>query len=184
VEIFGKRQHVGRVAEVERFGVKMMRLEALQPDGSFATMFYGGAAIFGDHEVTEEKARLLVVPRRGWPCDGFKAPSARPGFCADCGHRETEHAAVPQLGGAPSETLDTHVLEILSDADSEDAVPSADIARILDATLADVMAALLRLEKAGHVACRVPAEAGDEPRWYRKYTDVSDDVDDEIEGDR
>lgn len=97
VEIFGKRQHVGIASEVERFGVKMMRLEALQTDGSFVTMFYGGAAIFGDHEVSEEAARNLVVPRRSWTCQSFKAPSARPGHCAECGREEAEHGTAPQL---------------------------------------------------------------------------------------
>ncbi len=49
VEIFGHRQHVGRILEVEQFGAKMLRVD-VPKDGDFAqgyvSHFYGGASIF------------------------------------------------------------------------------------------------------------------------------------------
>lgn len=49
VEIFGHRQHAGRIEEVERFGSKMLRID-IPTDGDFekgyVTLFYGGASIF------------------------------------------------------------------------------------------------------------------------------------------
>jgi hypothetical protein len=49
VEIFGHRRHAGRVAEVERFGAKLLRVD-VPKGGDFAngwtTHFYGGSAIF------------------------------------------------------------------------------------------------------------------------------------------
>jgi hypothetical protein len=50
VEIFGHRQHAGRVREEERFGAKMLRIDIPQkgdPDKhGWITHFYGGASIF------------------------------------------------------------------------------------------------------------------------------------------
>lgn len=63
VEIMGFRKHVGIVSEVQRFGVTMMRLEALGTDGAFEEHLYGGASIFSVTPTTEEKARASMVPR-------------------------------------------------------------------------------------------------------------------------
>jgi hypothetical protein len=54
VEIFGHRQHAGRVLEVEQFGSKMLRIDvpktgddgAASFDIGYETHFYGGASIF------------------------------------------------------------------------------------------------------------------------------------------
>lgn len=61
VEIFGHRQHVGRIAEVERFGAKMLRIDVPTHDPAvFATHFYGGSSIFSITPTTEEAAREWV----------------------------------------------------------------------------------------------------------------------------
>lgn len=63
VEIFGHRRHYGRVTEVERFGAKMLRVDVplMKPeDGAeevFETFHYGGSAIFGMTEMSEEACR-------------------------------------------------------------------------------------------------------------------------------
>lgn len=68
VEIFGHRQHVGRVAEVERFGTKMLRIDEPTADHAvFTTHFYGGASIFSMAPVTEEAARAWVARYRHVP---------------------------------------------------------------------------------------------------------------------
>lgn len=58
VEIFGHRRHYGRIAEVERFGAKMLRVDVPgdEPD-AFTAHFYGGASIFSITPCTEETAR-------------------------------------------------------------------------------------------------------------------------------
>ena len=49
VEVFGHRRHAGRIAEVERFGAKFLRID-IPIEGTFTglmrTLFYGGASIF------------------------------------------------------------------------------------------------------------------------------------------
>lgn len=61
VEIFGHRTHVGRIAEVERFGAKMLRIDVPTQDPAvFATHFYGGSSIFSITFTTEEAARAWV----------------------------------------------------------------------------------------------------------------------------
>lgn len=58
VEIFGHRRHYGRIAEIERFGTKMLRVDVPdEPPDAFTTHFYGGASIFSLTLCTEETAR-------------------------------------------------------------------------------------------------------------------------------
>lgn len=50
VEVFGHRQHYGRIREVEQFGTKMVRID-VPNDGKpgekgWTTLFYGGGSIF------------------------------------------------------------------------------------------------------------------------------------------
>lgn len=68
VEVFGHRQHYGRVTEVERFGTKMLRVDVprAEPD-QFDTFFYGGAAIFSMTPMTEEAARKWAERARPRP---------------------------------------------------------------------------------------------------------------------
>jgi hypothetical protein len=46
VELFGHTTLVGRIAEVERFGAKMMALEPLFRGELLPAIFHGGAAIY------------------------------------------------------------------------------------------------------------------------------------------
>lgn len=64
VEIFGHRQHAGRIIEVEQFGAKMLRID-VPKEGDFekgyVSHFYGGASIFSltltDKATVEAKNR-------------------------------------------------------------------------------------------------------------------------------
>lgn len=47
VELFGHTTLVGRIAEVERFGTKMLAIEPLFNGEMLAAVFYGGSAIYG-----------------------------------------------------------------------------------------------------------------------------------------
>ena len=47
VELFGHTTLVGRIAEVERFGTKMLAIEPLFNGELLPTGFYGGASIYG-----------------------------------------------------------------------------------------------------------------------------------------
>ena len=67
VEVFGHRQHWGRIAEVERFGAKMLRIDVPTGDaGGFESVFYGGAAIFSVTPCTEEAAQAWAERHRRW----------------------------------------------------------------------------------------------------------------------
>lgn len=46
VELFGHTTLVGRIAEVERFGTKMLAIEPLFRDTLLSAVFHGGAAIY------------------------------------------------------------------------------------------------------------------------------------------
>lgn len=54
VEVFGHRQHVGRICEVEAFGAKMLRIDEPQGEGEWKTTQYAGTAIFSLTFTTEE----------------------------------------------------------------------------------------------------------------------------------
>lgn len=58
VEIFGHRQHYGRIVEVERFGTKLLRVdEPTEVPDTFKTHFYSGGSIFSITPITEQTAR-------------------------------------------------------------------------------------------------------------------------------
>ena len=52
LEINGRREHVGRGREVQRFGTTFLRIEVLQRDGTFVTRDYGGGANFCTTAIT------------------------------------------------------------------------------------------------------------------------------------
>lgn len=92
LELFGHRQLAGRIAEVDRFGVKMCRIDI--PSEPPVTQFYGGSAIYGITITTEEIA--TKVARRTPPVThalGLPAPrppaddidTGDPAECEDCG---------------------------------------------------------------------------------------------------
>lgn len=86
VEIFGHRQHVGRIREVERFGTKMLRIDEPTADPEvFTTLFYGGGSVFSIAPVTEEAAREWVAryrltkpPRPALTVDGGDLDDEKP----------------------------------------------------------------------------------------------------------
>lgn len=68
VEIFGHRSHYGRIAEVERFGTKMMRIDVPTEDLEvFETFFYGGGSVFSMTPMTEEACRAYCARYRPRP---------------------------------------------------------------------------------------------------------------------
>lgn len=46
VELFGHQTLVGRVAEVERFGAKMIQIESIFRNALLPAAYYGGSAIY------------------------------------------------------------------------------------------------------------------------------------------
>ena len=67
VEIFGHRQHWGRILEVERFGATLIRIDIPTEDAEiFESVFYGGGAIFSVTPCTEEAARAWAERQRKW----------------------------------------------------------------------------------------------------------------------
>ncbi len=60
VELLGHRRLAGRVSEVQRFGVTMMRIDIPRPDGTFVTQLYGGNAIFSETPTDEATVRREV----------------------------------------------------------------------------------------------------------------------------
>lgn len=67
MELLGHRKLAGKVSEVERFGVKMGRIDIPTEDG-FMTQFFGGGSVYSMSIVTEAVARQVVK----------SAPSAQP----------------------------------------------------------------------------------------------------------
>ncbi len=57
VELFGHTTLVGRIAEVERFGTKMMAIEPVFRDELLPAVFHGGAAIYRFTPCTPDAAR-------------------------------------------------------------------------------------------------------------------------------
>lgn len=72
VEIFGHRSHAGRAREEERFGSKMMRVDALILDAEgkdiWQTFYYSGGSLFSYQPTTEaivrQRAPREYAPRR------------------------------------------------------------------------------------------------------------------------
>lgn len=56
VELMGHRRRAGRIAEVERFGTKLLRIDIPNTDGE-TTEFYGGGSIYALRPCTEDVAR-------------------------------------------------------------------------------------------------------------------------------
>ena len=57
VEIMGHNQTAGRCQEVTRFGAQLLRVDRPYADGTWATEFYGGGAIYRYRPCTEDLAR-------------------------------------------------------------------------------------------------------------------------------
>lgn len=65
VELFGHTTLVGRVAEIERFGAKMLALEPLYGGALLPTVYHGGAAIYRLTPCSSEIA-FARQPREPW----------------------------------------------------------------------------------------------------------------------
>ncbi|GGJ13993.1 hypothetical protein [Neoroseomonas lacus] len=65
VELFGHTTLIGRIAEVERFGAKMMALEPLFANELLPAVFHGGASIYRLTPCTAEVA-FARQPREAW----------------------------------------------------------------------------------------------------------------------
>jgi hypothetical protein len=65
IELFGHTTLVGRIAEVERFGTKMLAIEPLFDDTLLGVVFHGGAAIY---RLTPCSAAVAYArqPRQGY----------------------------------------------------------------------------------------------------------------------
>lgn len=59
VELMGHRQLAGRVSEVQRYGVTMLRLEIPQEDGTFVTQFFSTRVLYSELPSTEEAVREM-----------------------------------------------------------------------------------------------------------------------------
>lgn len=76
VEVFGHRQHWGRIREVEKFGTKLLAIDVPKtdaPDAPFRTHLYGGGAIFSVTPTDEATARKKNKP---WAPSYVELPSA------------------------------------------------------------------------------------------------------------
>lgn len=65
VELFGHTTLVGRIAEVERFGTKMLAIEPLFADEFLTAIFHSGAAIYRLTPCTAAVA-FKEQPTRDW----------------------------------------------------------------------------------------------------------------------
>ena len=64
VELMGRRQTAGQVAEVEMAGTKLVRVDTPGPNGDpIATQFYGGSAIYCLTPCSEQVARRFLDSR-------------------------------------------------------------------------------------------------------------------------
>lgn len=70
LELFGHTTLVGRYAEVERFGTKMLALEPLFNDTLLPAVFHGGAAIY---RLTPCSAEVAYAKQ---PTHGYQLPPA------------------------------------------------------------------------------------------------------------
>lgn len=78
LEIFGHRQHYGRISEVTIAGAAMLRIDVPTADeGVFETHHYAGSAIFSMTPCTEAHARSWAErlrPRPYRPAERLPAP--------------------------------------------------------------------------------------------------------------
>jgi hypothetical protein len=116
VEIMGHRRHVGRIAEESFAGATMLRVEALNRDGSFELIRYGGGSLFSVRDMTEKSARTAIMRKDGRPCAEHREPSAIEGHCVVCGYTREEHVAAKLLPAHDDDSDD-------SSPDSEDGLP-------------------------------------------------------------
>lgn len=79
LEIFGHRRHTGLLSEVERFGIRMVRIDVPIGD-AFETHEYAPSAVFSLSYCTEEFARADNEWRRPRPVSLIEDKSGLDGF--------------------------------------------------------------------------------------------------------
>jgi hypothetical protein len=107
VELFGHTTLVGRIAEVERFGAKMLAIEPLFRGALLDVVFHGGAAIY----------RLT-------PCSAETAYARGP--------TQEYQLPAPIRAIVPAGLLAAPVPSASFDADTEDGDPDDDLSSALD----------------------------------------------------
>lgn len=70
VELLGHRTLIGRIAEVERFGTKMLAIDPIFQGRLLPTLYHGGASIYGLTPCTKEVAADKA------PSNTWQLPSA------------------------------------------------------------------------------------------------------------
>jgi len=93
VELMGHRRLAGRVSEVKRFGVELLRLDVPKADG-FTTQFYNGAALYCVTPTTQDIARAVAAGSQPAPVSRFELPPARTAVNPEDGESEDD-----ELGG-------------------------------------------------------------------------------------
>lgn len=78
VELMGHRVRVGQVAEVERFGVKLLRITFLENDAqTVGVEEYGGASIFCVTPITREEVAAHEAKLCRWRADELNYRQSR-----------------------------------------------------------------------------------------------------------
>ena len=100
LELMGHRRLGGKVSEVERYGVKMCRIDipdATNPDKTHMTQLYGGSSIYCQTMVTQEMACAIAARSQPDPVQPWELPQLpKPepdnsgvrgdaGVCQECG---------------------------------------------------------------------------------------------------
>jgi hypothetical protein len=102
----GHKEYVG-VVRVESFaGAQVIHVEALQRDGSFEPIEYGGHALYSKRSITEETARRAMLPRSFHACDEFRDSAVLSGWCEDCGFEAAKHQTLKALTAGPETVVD------------------------------------------------------------------------------
>lgn len=115
VELFGHATLVGRIAEVERFGTKMLAIEPLFNGALLGPIYHGGAAIYRLTPCTRQNA---------WehqPRDLWQLPSTV--------RAVVPTAALPQPAESQAETFDVGEFE---EPDADDGAPHSPGLRLVD----------------------------------------------------
>ncbi len=81
LELMGHRRLGGKVSEVERYGVKMCRIDipdAKDPDKTYMTQLYGGGSIYCQTMVTKEMACAIAARSQPDPVQPWELPQLPP----------------------------------------------------------------------------------------------------------
>lgn len=74
LELFGHKKLAGRVTEQVIGGAALLRIDVPEGEG-YSTHYYGNAAVYGLHPVTEEVARLFAQRYKVEPVSRWELPA-------------------------------------------------------------------------------------------------------------